>query len=189
MISGDDGSQPPSLSIRSRGQGGGRKHANRRKQGRNALTLETASHQGVPQFAQVTAWVGERTHNPSVGGSSPPRPTVCPRSGAISAEALHSLLPACYPTFERSHSNGHSNGHLRTSPHGYPHEHGWQHLRKVPHQQVRGFECGLDHPGRPQGDSRASSIGRRPFVPVSDTAPAAPPIPLARRSSMACSRW
>src|SRR5215207_3562764 len=45
------------------------------------------------------------------------------------------------------------------------------------------------HPGRPQEDSRASSIGWRPLGPVSDGAPAAPPIPLARRWSMACSRW
>jgi hypothetical protein len=45
------------------------------------------------------------------------------------------------------------------------------------------------HPGRPQEDSRASSIGGRPLGRVSDGAPAAPPIPLARRWSMACSRW
>jgi hypothetical protein len=45
------------------------------------------------------------------------------------------------------------------------------------------------HPGRPQEDSRASSIGWRPLGPVSDGAPAAPLIPLARRWSMACSRW
>jgi len=34
------------------------------KTGRNALTLETASDQGLRLFAQVTARVGERTHNP-----------------------------------------------------------------------------------------------------------------------------
>jgi hypothetical protein len=45
------------------------------------------------------------------------------------------------------------------------------------------------HPGRPHEDSRALSIGWRPLGPVRDGAPAAPPLPLARRWSMACSRW
>jgi len=46
------------------------------KTGRNALTPETASDQGLRLFAQVTARVGERTHNPQVAGSNPAPATV-----------------------------------------------------------------------------------------------------------------
>jgi hypothetical protein len=65
------------------------------------VTPETASDQGVLRFQQVRPRAAEPTHNPSVAGSSPARPTSKSEGQQASCVITVPLQIGCAPPWPR----------------------------------------------------------------------------------------